>query len=290
MGAALVESLRADGHTVVRLLRGNRPLGTGDARWDPIARTLDLPAVEGADALVNLAGANIGDKRWSPERKKELRSSRVDATRSLVDALAKLRQPPKVVVSASATGYYGNRGDEELTESCTPGNNFIALLARDWESEAMRAESLGIRTVLTRFGIILSAHGGALPRMLTPFRMGVGGRLGSGNQWMSWIALEETICIIRNLITQGNGSGPVNLVSPNPVTNSEFTRILGRVLHRPTVFPAPAFALRVVLGEMADELLLASQRVIPARLTEFGYSFRHPELESTLQPMLAKAN
>ena len=288
VGTALVETLRADGHTAVRLLRGNQQLAAGDARWDPVAGTLDLSAVESADALVNLGGANIGEKRWTPARKKELCSSRVDATRSLVGALAKLQNPPKVLVSASATGYYGSRGDEQLTESSAGGNNFIAELARNWECEATHAQSLGIRVILPRFGIILSANGGALPRMLLPFRFGVGGRLGSGKQWMSWISLVEVICIIRKLITQPGLHGPVNVVAPNPVRNSEFTHILGRVLRRPAIFPAPAFALRLVLGEMADELLLASQRVLPARLNEIGYEFRHPELESTLKLLLSK--
>jgi uncharacterized protein (TIGR01777 family) len=290
VGTALLESLRADGHTVVRLLRGDRPVAAGDARWDPIAGSLDLAAAEGADALVNLAGANIGGKRWSAARKEELRSSRVNATSSLLDALAKLHKPPQVFISASAIGYYGNRGDEQLTESSGPGNDFLAGLSRDWEAQAMRAESLGIRTVLARFGIILAAHGGALPRMLLPFRLGLGGRLGTGRQWMSWVALEEVVFIMLYILTQSGLHGPVNVVAPNPVSNSEFTRTLARVLHRPAIFPAPAFALRLVLGEMADGLLLASQRVSPARLNGAAYTFRYPYLELALRHLLYKSS
>jgi uncharacterized protein (TIGR01777 family) len=290
VGTALLESLRADGHTVVRLLRGDRALAAGDVRWDPIVGTIDLAAAEDADALVNFAGANIGDKRWSPARKKELRSSRVDTTRSLVDVLAKLHKPPQVFISASAIGYYGSRGDERLTESSGPGNGFLAGLTANWEATATHAQTLGIRTVLARFGIILAAHGGALPRILLPFRLGLGGRLGSGRQWMSWVTLDEAIFIIRYIITQTGLHGPVNVVAPNPVSNSEFTRTLARVLHRPAIFPAPAFALRLVLGEMADELLLASQRVLPVRLNSAGYVFRNPDLEPALGHLLSKSS
>jgi uncharacterized protein (TIGR01777 family) len=290
VGTALLESLRNDGHTVARLLRSNREVPPGDVSWDPVAGTLDLAAAEGADALVNLAGANIGEKRWTTARKAELRSSRVNATSSLVDAIAKLRNPPKVFVSASAIGYYGSRGNEPLTEANGPGNGFLADLSAKWEASASRAQSRGIRTVMPRFGIILAAHGGALPRMLLPFKLGLGGRLGSGRQWMSWVTLDEVTCIIRYLITRTDVQGPVNVVAPNPVQNSEFTRTLARVLHRPRIFPAPEFALRLVLGEMADGLLLASQRVLPAKLADAGYEFRDPELASALTQVLRKTN
>ncbi len=290
VGTALIESLRNDGHTVARLLRGNREIPAGDVRWDPVAGTIDLEAAEHSDALVNLGGENIGEKRWTTARKAELRSSRVNTTRSLVDAIAKLRNPPKVFISASATGYYGSRGDEQLTESSGPGNSFLADLSAEWEAAASRAQSRGIRVVIPRFGIILAAHGGALPRMLLPFKMGFGGRLGSGHQWMSWVTLNDVTCIVRYLITRTDLHGPVNVVAPNPVQNSEFTRTLARVLHRPAIFPAPEFALRLVLGEMADGLLLGSQRVLPAKLADAGYEFRDAELTSALAYVLRKAN
>ncbi len=283
LGTALLASLRADGHTIGCLVRPGRPAGAGDVQWDPVANTLDLTAAEGADALVNLAGASIGEGRWSAARKKILRSSRVDATRSLVEQLSKLRRPPAAFLSSSATGYYGNRGDETLTESSAPGDDFLAQLARDWEAEAQHAASFGARTVILRFGVILAAHGGALPRMLMPFRLGLGGRLGSGEQWMSWLALEDAVGIIRYTLAAPELRGPVNAVAPNPVRNVEFTRILARTLHRPAFFPAPSFALRLALGEMAEALLLASQRALPERLSGLGYSFLKPQLEPALR-------
>jgi uncharacterized protein (TIGR01777 family) len=242
-----------------------------------------VAAMEGADAAVCLSGAGIGDGRWTAERKKVLRSSRVDVTRVLVESLGKMKRKPRVFVGASAVGYYGDRGDEILTETSTAGNDFLALLARDWEAEAMRAESSGIRTVIVRFGVVLSAKGGALPRMLTPFKLGVGGRLGSGKQWMSWVALEDVVGIIRSAIANDGIKGPVNMVAPNPVRNSDFTRTLASVLHRPAIFPAPAFALRLALGEMADGLLLSSQHVRPERMMAAGYDYRMTDLEATLR-------
>jgi uncharacterized protein (TIGR01777 family) len=235
-----------------------------------------------------LSGASIAEGRWTGKRKAILRSSRVDSTRVLVDTLASLRRKPRVLVSASAIGYYGNRADEILTESSAQGTDFLSLLARDWEAEAMRAESSGVRTVLLRFGVILSATGGALPMMLMPFRYGVGGRLGSGKQWISWITLEDAVGIVRAAVFNEQLSGPVNVVTPNPVTNSEFTRIVAATLHRPAIFPAPAFALRLALGEMADALLLASQRVVPERLIAIPYPFRFADLSAALQAILAR--
>jgi uncharacterized protein (TIGR01777 family) len=206
----------------------------------------------------------------------------------LVDALSHLRQPPRVFVCASATGYYGNRGDEVLKETSGYGNDFLAILCRAWEGEAARAASSGIRTVIARFGIILCAEGGALPRMLTPFKFGAGGRLGSGKQWMSWIALEDVVRVLRAAIDDARWNGPVNLVSPEPVRNSDFTRVLASVLHRPAIFPAPALALRLTLGEMADALLLSSQRVLPECLQQYGFAFRHENLEAALHAVIAK--
>jgi uncharacterized protein len=289
VGAALTSAARTDGHTVCHLVRPGGQTEHGDVRWNPLTAQVDVPAMEGFDAVVHLSGASIADGRWTPKRKTVLRSSRVDSTRVLVDALTHLNRPPSVFVCASATGYYGNRGDEVLTEASGYGNDFLAILCRAWEGEAARAAAAGIRTVTTRFGIILSAEGGALPRMLTPFNLGAGGRLGSGKQWMSWIVLEDVVRVLRVAIDDARWNGPVNLVSPEPVRNSEFTRVLASVLHRPAIFPAPGFALRLALGEMADALLLASQRVQPVCLQQYGYVFRYENLEAALHAVLAKA-
>jgi uncharacterized protein len=247
-----------------------------------------VAAMEGADVVIHLSGASIGEGRWTAARKDVLRSSRVDSTRLLVDALEKVRQKPRVFLCASAVGFYGNRGDEILTEASERGTGFLALLARDWEAESLRAEASGIRTVQMRFGVILSAVGGALPRMIVPFRLGVGGRLGSGRQWMPWIALEDAVEMIRAMIADEGLRGPVNVVAPEPVQNAEFTRVLARVLHRAAILPAPAFALRMALGEMADSLLLVSQRVLPERLVAAKYAFRFADLEFALRAILAK--
>ena len=287
VGTALTKALRAEGGTVAHLVRPAGAASEGAIHWDPAAGSVDTSAMEAADAVVNLNGASIAGGRWTPARKAILSSSRVDATRALVDVLARLRQKPRVLVSASAVGYYGDRGDEILTESSGAGTGFLAALARDWEAEAMRAEASGIHTVLARFGVILSAEGGALPRMLTPFKLGAGGRLGSGKQWMPWIALEDVTRAIRFVIANEQLSGAVNVVAPNPVENAEFTRILARALHRPAILPAPTFALRLALGEMADELLLASQRACPERLLAAGYAFRFDTLDTALAAILA---
>jgi uncharacterized protein len=289
VGTVLTKALRADGHTVAHLVRPGGDAAPGDIRWAPVTSFVNVVAMEGIDAVVNLNGASIGGGRWTPERKKLLRSSRIDSTRVLEDALSRMKQKPRVFVSASAIGYYGDRGDEILTESSSSGDDFLSLLARDWEAEAGRAESLGIRTVIARFGVILSANGGALPRMLTPFKLGAGGRLGSGKQWMSWVALEDVVGSLLAAIANEQLSGPVNLVAPNPVRNSEFARVLASVLHRPAIFPAPAFALRLALGEMADALLLSSQRVEPTQLSANRYAFQFENLEPALHAILAEA-
>lgn len=290
VGSALCKSLRADGHTVARLTRSGSASQPGQPteaiRWEPPSGSLDLAAMETSEAVVHLAGASIAQGRWTPARKEILRSSRVDATRHLVSGLAKLKQKPCVLISASAIGYYGDRGDEVLTESSAPGNDFLAHLCRDWEAAASDAERLGIRTVLLRFGIILDARGGALPRILFPLRLGVGGRLGSGKQWMSWITLEDIVHLTRYVIEDCSARGPINAVSPNPVTNAEFTRIAAAALHRPALFPAPRFALRLALGEMADALLFSSQRVSPQKLLALRHSFLHPDLQNALDSIL----
>ncbi len=289
VGSALTGSLRADGHTVAHFVRPGRKKAPGDVFWNPSNAAADVPAMEGFDAIVHLSGASIAEDRWTSKRKAVLRSSRVDSTRVLVDVLSHLKQPPKVLLCASAIGYYGNRGDELLTESSGYGNDFLAIVCRAWEGEASRAASGGIRTVCTRFGVILSARGGALPRMLAPFKLGLGGRLGSGKQWMSWIMLEDVVNILRAATEDETWRGAVNVVSPNPVRNLEFTRILAGLLHRPAIFPAPAFALRLALGEMADALLLASQRVQPQKLIQNGYKFRYEMLQPALQAVLSTA-
>jgi len=286
VGTAVADALRKDGHVVGQMARPGGTARARDVRWDPTRGMVDLAAMEGTDAVICLSGASVGEGRWTAERKKVLRSSRVDLTRVLVDSLARLKQKPGVFIAASAIGYYGNRGDEILTESSTAGNDFIAQLARDWETESMGAESAGIRAVVLRFAVILSPRGGALARMVLPFKLGAGGRLGSGKQWMSWVALDDVVEIVRTAIADERMRGPVNVGAPAPVQNAEFTRVLARVLHRPAIFSAPAFALRIVLGEMADGLLLSSQRVIPEKLRAAGYMFRHENLDTTLRAIL----
>ena len=291
VGTALTQELQRAGHTVFRLVRPGTsakavsPSHGFDVNWNPATGELGGAAV-GADAVVNLAGASIADGRWTPQRKALIRSSRMDTTRALVQALAKMSARPRVLVSASATGIYGNRGDEILTEASQPGNDFLSEIAKEWESEAIKAEVLGIRVVRARFGVIFSKHGGALPQMMRPFQFGIGGKIGTGKQWLSWITLDDVVAILRLALENANITGPLNVVSPQPVTNAQFTKILAVTLHRPAVFPAPAFALRFILGEMADALLLSSQRVQPAQLHKLNYQFTHPDLAAALTSML----
>lgn len=285
-GRALVNALRGQQHSVARLVRPGGAQSTGDVAWNPLSATIDVAAMEGFDAVVHLSGASIAEGRWTPARKALLRSSRTDTTRVLVDALATLQRKPRVLVCASAVGFYGDRGDELLSESSANGTDFLALLVRDWEAEAVRAEISGIRVVRLRLGVVLSGEGGALPLMLLPFKFGAGGRLGSGQQWMSWIALEDAVGILCAAIADERFAGALNVVAPNPLRNAEFTRIAAAVMHRPAFFAAPAFALRLALGEMADALLLASQRVAPERLAKLGYGFRFPEFEPALRAIL----
>ncbi len=288
VGSALVPRLKVAGHSVTRLVRGIPAAGEDAVRWDPAAGSLDQAALEGADAVVHLAGENIAAGRWNEDKKSRIRDSRVRGTRLLAETLAKCGRPPSVLVAASAIGYYGDRGDEKLTEDSPAGHGFLAEVCRDWERATEPAAAKGIRVVNLRFGVILSAGGGALARMLMPFRMGVGGRVGSGRQWMSWIALEDALGAVLHVLSHESLRGPVNAVSPDPVTNLHFTKALGRVLARPTILPMPAFAARLALGQMADELLLASARVEPARLLASGFAFTHPDLESALRHLLAK--
>lgn len=291
VGAALVRALAREGHTVCRLVRpesvvkGETKEGF-DVAWNPITGELGEAAV-GADAVVNLAGASIAGGRWTEKRKGLLRSSRVETTRALVNALVKMNARPSVLVSASAIGYYGNRGEEVLTEESAAGTDFLASLTQDWEAEALKAEALGIRVVLARFGIILARQGGALPQMMMPFYVFAGGRVGSGRQWMSWVSLEDVVAILRIALANGAVRGAVNVVVPQPVRNAEFTRALAGAMHRPALFPAPAFALRLALGELAD-VLLGSQRVMPKRLEHLGYRFLDTALPDALHTVLTK--
>ena len=294
LGTAAIEALEREGNTIARLVRPETlqrgPAGGSGqtVAWDPIAGKFDAAAAEGADALVHLAGASIAGGRWSLSRKNLLRSSPIEATRHLIGAVSKLRRPPRVIVASSAIGYYGNRGDETLTETSAPGSDFLSKLCREWEAETARGAEFGARVVSLRFGIILAAHGGALPRMLAPFQMGVGGRLGTGRQWMSWLTLQDALSMIQFALASAGLAGPVNAVTPNPVTNAEFTKILAKTLHRPALFPAPAFALRLALGEMADALLLSSQKVVPSKLVSAGYRFLQPDLADGLMKVLRK--
>ena len=293
VGTALGSVLARAGHTVCRLVRPESAASEGPKEgfavaWNPATGELGGAGV-GADAVVNLAGASIADGRWTTQRKALLRSSRIDSTRALVGALEKMNARPRVLVSASAIGYYGNRGDETLTEESNPGADFLAGLAQEWEAEALKAEALGIRVVLARFGIILAREGGALPKMMLPFKFGAGGKLSSGQQWMSWVTLEDVIGILRLAIENASLRGAINVVSPQPLQNAEFTYVLAKAMRRPALFPAPGFALRLALGEMADALLLSSQRVTPRAIEKLGYRFLHADLTSALAAVLAKS-
>ena len=286
VGSALVTQLESDGHTVARLVRSRRGGGEAQVLWDPQAGTIDSASLEGLDAVVHLAGESIAGGRWTAARKARILESRVKGTSLLAETLAGLRERPKVLVSASAVGYYGDRGEEALREENASGSGFLAGVCRQWEAAAAPAAQSGIRVVHPRFAMILSTAGGALQRLLLPFRLGLGGRLGSGRQFMSWIALDDAVGAICHALTHDDLQGPVNTASPTPVRNREFTTTLGRVLRRPTVFPLPAFAARLAFGQMADELLLASQRVEPAKLLAGGYQFGFPDLESALRHLL----
>jgi uncharacterized protein (TIGR01777 family) len=289
VGTALVKSLEPEGHEIFRLVR-HAPGDDLEIEWSPDRYSIALARLEGFDAVVHLAGENIASGRWNEEKKRRIRESRVKGTKLLSDALANLTRPPKTLISASAVGYYGNRGDELLTETSAPGDDFLAGVCVEWEKATGLAVEKGIRVVNTRFGIILDSEGGALQKMLTPFRMGLGGKIGSGKQWMSWIALDDVVGAIRLALTNETLRGPVNVVAPNPVRNAEFTKTLGKALSRPTLFPIPAFGVRLVFGEMADALLLSSQRVEPARLKATAYSFKHSQLESALVHLLRRVN
>jgi uncharacterized protein (TIGR01777 family) len=288
VGSAFTCFMGAGGHQVDRLVRRPPRAGRREIHWDPAGGKIDRERLEGLDGLVHLAGENIASGRWSERKKRAIRDSRVDGTRHLCETLAKLSQPPRVLICASAIGYYGDRGEEELTESSPPGSGFLADVCREWESATEPASGAGIRVVNLRIGVVLSGRGGALKRMLAPFRLGLGGRLGNGRQFVSWISLDDLIGAIRFALVREDLRGPVNATAPEPVTNAELTRRLAAVLRRPAVFPAPAFALRLLLGEMGEALLLGSSRILPRRLEEAGFEFVHRDLESALRHELGR--
>jgi len=285
VGKALISELTKDGHEIVSLVR-HKSGGAAEIEWHPNQGSIDSERVSSFDVVVHLAGESIASGRWTDEKKRKIRESRVMGTTLLSQSLARSAKPPAVFISASAIGYYGNRGDELLDEKSAPGNDFLAEVCVAWERATGEAEARGVRTVHARFGIILDQEGGALAKMLTPFRMGVGGRIGDGKQWMSWIALGDVIQGLKLVIEHNSITGPVNFVAPNPVTNSEFTKSLGEAVSRPTLFPMPSFAARLAFGEMADALLLSSAKVEPKRLQESGYRFEFENLQPALAAIL----
>jgi uncharacterized protein len=286
IGGELVADLRAGGHTVTPLVR--RAANPGEASWDPGAGTIDAGALEGHDAAVHLAGVGIGDARWRPAHKQAILQSRVQGTSLLARTLASLSRPPGVLASGSAVGYYGDRGDEELTERSGPGTGFLAEVVQQWEAAAAPAADAGIRVAYLRSGVVMSAKGGGLKKQLLPFKMGIGGRLGSGRQYFSWIAMADHVAATRHVLATDELRGPVNVVAM-PVTNAEFTRALGRVLRRPTVMPVPTPALNLLFGrEMVAEMMLVSQRAVPAALGASGFRFRYPEIEPALRHELGR--
>ena len=286
IGSALSSHLSADGHTVTRLVR--RDAREGELSWDPAASGLDPAAFDGCDAVINLSGANIGDKRWTDQYKSELMSSRLQTTTLLATTMSGLDTKPSVFISGSAIGWYGDRGDERLDELLPAGTDFLSNLCQQWEAATLPAEDAGIRTVHVRTGIVLSAQGGALKKQLPLFKLGLGGRFGNGHQWQSWISINDEVGAITHLLTT-DICGAVNLTAPNPVTNSEFTTTLAKVLHRPAVLPIPSFGPKILFGgEMVDALLLAGQRVSPTALQRSGYEFHHETLDVALRDLLQR--
>jgi len=287
IGSELVVSLRAGGHQVTRLVRRG-PTGPGEAAWDPAAGTIEAEKLEGHDAVVHLAGVGIGDHRWTDEHKRAVLDSRVQGTALLARTLAGLSSPPAVLASGSAVGFYGAaHGDEELTEASAGGRGFLADVVGRWEEAAAPAAEAGMRVARLRSGVVLSAKGGALRKQLLPFKAGIGGRIGSGAQWLSWISMDDEIAAICYILVTDGLGGPVNVTSPRPVTNAEFTATLGRVLRRPTVLPVPTPALQVLFGrEMVEEMMLGGQRVLPAALDASGFAFAHPDLDGALRHLL----
>lgn len=288
IGSALIEVLQALNHRLTRLVRSPLPGREPTVQWNPATATLNAGEIESFDAVVHLAGESIASRRWTAAQKARILDSRVQGTKFLSSILAKLSRPPKVLVCASAIGYYGHRGDTILREDSGAGTGFLAEVCEAWEQAAEAARQNGIRVVHLRLGIVLSPRGGALAQMLLPFKLGVGGNMGDGRQYWSWVALDDVIGAFHHALMTESLHGAVNVVAPTAVTNKEFTKTLGKVLSRPTIFPLPAFAARLALGEMADPLLFYSARIAPARLLATGYKFHHPELEVALRDLLRK--
>jgi len=285
VGRAVSADLSLRGHRVGRLVRGTTSV-PGDVLWDPAAGRFDSGAAEGTDAVVHLAGENISSRRWTDGQKRRIRDSRIEGTALLARSLLALPHPPSIVIAASAIGFYGDTGDRAVDEASPPGTGFLADVCRAWEAAARPLADGGVRLVTLRLGVVLGTRGGALAQMLPLFRVGLGGRIGNGRQWMSWITLGEVVGIVSFALGNGDLRGPVNAVAPEPVRNSDFTAALGKALGRPTLLAVPAIALRLALGEMADALLLSSSRVSPAVLPRCGYRFTHPELEGALRSLL----
>jgi len=287
IGSALLPRLRSDGHDVVRLVRST-PKGPDEVRWDPAAGTIDTAALAGIDGAVHLAGEGIGTKRWSTEQKAKILDSRVKGTRLLAETMAGLDPRPSVLVSGSGIGFYGLRGDEVLTEESSEGTGFLAEVCRQWEAATAPAEQAGIRTVHLRTGIVLSGKGGALAKVLPLFKLGLGGKLGRGDQWWSWISLDDEVGLISHLLT-AEVAGPVNACTARPATNAEVTKAIGRVLGRPTVLPVPKFALGLVMGGgLTEEVILAGQRALPSVAEASGFAFAHPDLDSALRSAVGR--
>ncbi|MEU9730051.1 TIGR01777 family oxidoreductase [Streptomyces sp. NPDC048002] len=284
IGGALARSLTADGHEVVRLVR-RAPRGPDEVRWDPEARSVDTAGLAGCDAVVNLAGAGVGSRRWTDAYKRRIRDSRVLGTAALAEAVAGLDEPPRVFVSGSAIGYYGETGDRVVDEDAPPGAGFLPELCVEWEGAADPARRAGVRTVCVRTGLVVSRDGGAWQRLFPLFKAGLGGRMGDGRQYWSYVSLHDEVAAIRHLLATEGLSGPFNVTAPEPLTNREITAAMGRVLRRPTPFPVPSAALKAVLGEMAGDVL-GSQRVVPRRLSESGFVFAHPDIEGALRAAL----
>lgn len=284
IGQSLSAYLTTAGHTVLPVVR--RSARHGEIAWNPAQGEIEREKLEGLDAVIHLAGANVAEGRWTDARKAEILNSREMGTRTLATALGSLSKKPRVFISSSAIGYYGLRGDEVLDESATAGDDFLAGVCKVWEAQTVPAEDAGIRTVRLRTGVVLSPAGGALQKMLTPFKLGAGGRIGSGKQWMSWISIEDLLGLMELALHSDALAGAVNAVAPNPVTNAEFAKVLGRVLHRPSIAPVPAFAIKAAFGEMGETTVLASQRVLPKRAEAAGFRFLYPELEPALRMLL----
>lgn len=287
VGGELIPTLEAKGYEIFKVSRSSAK-NDHEIKWDTYEGfdEKEFEKLKGIDAVIHLAGENVGDSSWDEEKKRRIRKSRVEGTRTLVNALKKLENPPEIFISASAIGFYGNRGDEILTEESEPGEGFFPEVCQAWEAEGDKAGEFGARVVHPRIGIVLSKDGGALGKMLTPFKFGVGGTIGSGEQWMSWIAIDDLVRIFHFAIENGNINGAINATAPNPVNNEEFTDTLGNILHRPTILPIPAFGIKLLFGEMGEKLLLEGNRVIPQKLLDAGFEFEHPNLKEAIQHAL----